>query len=325
MHMFSIFLRKATPLSLLFLLLAMHVSAQNIITEGFEGTFPPAGWTRATISQGVSWTQIGTGNYSPTPHGGAKQAYYDDYNSQYGEALLVTPAIPLQTFSNGFGQVSLWFYNTNAGNEASYPTEGINVYANTTPNKNGTPALLGTLYNYSSTPGWFQHKFSIPTSYNGAPVYIIFDAISQYGWYDSNIDDVSVDYIGPCVAPTTAPASIAFNTATVGSISGTITPATGSDGTLVVRTTGTTPVGATPINATTYAVGSTFGNGVVVSAGPATTFTDAGLASVQQYTYTAFAMNGVCAGGPLYYNTPLVTSATSIANPYITVPVSGFR
>jgi len=118
----------------------------------------------------------------------------------------------------------------------------------------------------------------------------------------------------PCQAPTTQPTNLALTVAgtTVNGIFTASSPTV--DRYLVVRTpAGTTPTN--PVNGTIYTTGTGL-NGNIISIGNTTTFVSSSLTGNTEYTYTVFAYNSVCSGGPLYnIVAPLTANATSCPAP----------
>lgn len=127
----------------------------------------------------------------------------------------------------------------------------------------------------------------------------------------------------PCTAPALQPTALSF-TSTNTTVHGTFTAAAGATGYLVVRTSGTS-LSATPENGVTYTTGSLLGGGVVVGSYTGTSFTDAGLSPLTNYTYTIFAYKSMTCPG-IGYNTVLpLTDAFSTTGPrkYTWLPTSG--
>ena len=118
----------------------------------------------------------------------------------------------------------------------------------------------------------------------------------------------------PCIAPASQPTDIVLNMSGT-TVSGSFTATTpASDRYLVVRTPTGTPA-TPPVNGTTYATGTGLG-GNIISIGNSTTFTNSSLAGNTSYTYTVFAYNSACTGGPLYNTaSPLIGNTTSCPNP----------
>jgi hypothetical protein len=117
----------------------------------------------------------------------------------------------------------------------------------------------------------------------------------------------------PCITPADQPTSLNL-VAGSSQITGSFNPALSNpDGYLVVRyPSGATPV--PPVSATTYAVGSSLGTGYVVHNGSATSFVASGLFASTNYDFYVYAVNSLCAGGPIYNTiSPLTGSQTTPA------------
>ncbi|WP_286914355.1 GEVED domain-containing protein [Flavobacterium sp. UBA4197] len=102
----------------------------------------------------------------------------------------------------------------------------------------------------------------------------------------------------PCVAPVAQPSNLVLTVAgtTVNGVFEAASPAV--DKYLVVRTPlGTAPT--PPVNGTTYATGTGLG-GYIVSNTASLTFVSSALTGNTAYTFTVFAYNSACSGGPLY-------------------------
>lgn len=121
-----------------------------------------------------------------------------------------------------------------------------------------------------------------------------------------------------CIAPNAAPTNLVLTPSST-SINGNFTASTSADGYLIVRSLNTT-LSATPLNGTTYTVGSSFGGGTVVKFGTGNTFSSTGLATTTTYNFFVFAVNNFnCTGGPLYNTTSLraavATSSSATGEP----------
>ncbi|RYE21267.1 MAG: T9SS type A sorting domain-containing protein [Sphingobacteriales bacterium] len=179
-------------------------NAQILLSESFDNSgFPPTGWTRST-SSGFMWTRITSSSWPSgiTPHSGAGMAMFNSFTYSSGSTELVTPVINFTT-SSGVKVVSFWMYR-----ESGYNSSGdrVETYINTTPSSSGG-TLLGTvnramgLTPTASSAGWAQYSFQVPSSFAGATNYIIFKAVTAWG-YDTHFDDVSVENFIPCGVPT---------------------------------------------------------------------------------------------------------------------------
>jgi hypothetical protein len=136
-----------------------------------------------------------------------------------------------------------------------------------------------------------------------------------------DVEDYDINIISsvPCITPIAQPTALSL-TPTSNSINGSFTLASpvADNYLVVVSTSATTP---TPINGTTYTVGSTAlgGSNVVADIDNNNTFTATGLSELTTYYVYVFSYNSSCNGGPLYKTTsPLVGNATTLTPTYCT-------
>ncbi len=114
-----------------------------------------------------------------------------------------------------------------------------------------------------------------------------------------------------CVTPT-IPTNLSFSSSST-TVTGSFT-GSGASKYLVIQTT-STPFTGSVANGTSYNVGSTLGNGTVISYGINSNFTASGLTPLTTYYYFVFAANDACVGEPFYSATSLDgTTATTDNN-----------
>lgn len=101
-----------------------------------------------------------------------------------------------------------------------------------------------------------------------------------------------------CSTPSAQPTNLQLSASNT-SINGYFTASASADGYLVVYSTSST-LGSTPQSGTSYNVGASFGSGIVVSNGSATSFVLQNLNASTTYYFFVFAKNQLCTGGPLY-------------------------
>lgn len=112
----------------------------------------------------------------------------------------------------------------------------------------------------------------------------------------------------PCVAPIAQPTALNL-TYSGSTVNGTFT-GSGADSYIVVRTADGNTAEA-PENGITYSTGSGLGGTIVAITGTPS-FSSSSLFGNTPYTYTVFALNRICANGPLYNsNAPLTAGITT--------------
>lgn len=160
---------------------------------------PPTGWSIAPTSGTSNWAiaPASPSNPAAPTHSGTKMAYWNAYSIGSGNAAnLVTPVIDWSNRAGAPTTVTIWWYRDQSTfyNTSSYSLEGVTAYVNTAPNLTGAVSMgyvprdvvfptSGGVTGTSTpgTPGWYQYTFTVPTTYNSAVNYIIFNAYSQFG------------------------------------------------------------------------------------------------------------------------------------------------
>ena len=157
----------------------------------------------------------------------------------------------------------------------------------------------GTVVTAGTTTGFTDNGLTAATQYyyfvfpyndlscSGGPVYN--DTYPQP-------NNVTTSSISACTTPS-APTGINL-TSTNTFISGTFT-GSGANKYLTVIST-SSALSLAPVNGTVYVPGQAFGNGTVVSYGPAASFTASGLTLNTHYYLYVFASNDACSGEPFY-------------------------
>ncbi|GHT88729.1 hypothetical protein FACS189474_4490 [Bacteroidia bacterium] len=118
-----------------------------------------------------------------------------------------------------------------------------------------------------------------------------------------------------CVIPSEKASGLQMN-ATSTDFTGSFTPTATADHYLVVQSEQAT-LGATPVDGTYYKTGDNFGNGQVLSFDTTTEFASLWnevLEGATTYYIQVFAVNSLCAGGPLYNTEALTGSVTTLPN-----------
>lgn len=191
---------------LLLLLAGWMLQLQAQITEfpyqeGFENSqFPPTGWIGYPIVAGdAEFVRSTIGEWPAClPHDGSNaMAQYNSFNAPIGkEAVLITPELIL----TGDNVLRFWFFRSEDPSNNRH--DRIEVYYNTTPGLDGATLLdsISRAINFYPVvvyPGWYQYQFAF--NHPGS-TYIIFKAISAYGW-KMYLDDVEVNTTSVDVDP----------------------------------------------------------------------------------------------------------------------------
>ena len=184
-------------LCLAFFIPTNTVKAQDtLLAEGFDdfAIMPPVGWTNIKVAgTGLPglFTRVTTGG-SPIqePHTDPAQAKFNSFYFASGTACDLSTSVLNFTISGSY-TVSFWMYR-----DPGFGSDKMEVYVNTT-NASAGGTLLGTINRkMTATPsetvqGWYNYTFTVPSTYNTATNYIIFKAISGFG-FNIFMDDISV-------------------------------------------------------------------------------------------------------------------------------------
>ncbi len=166
---------------------AMKTSAHYIsrdskdayFSEGFEGDFPPAGWT-LDPGTGDDWQQDDGSTHGPgSAAEGSYCIYFNDYNYSTGtSASIITPAIDL----SGATSPLLSFY---------YWDGGGSDYVDVSISTDGT-TFTSIFQTATTVDPWTVQNVDL-SDYVGQSVYVKFTGTSVYGYSNPHIDDVVVD------------------------------------------------------------------------------------------------------------------------------------
>ena len=161
--------------------------------EGFENAqFPPEGWIEYPVIAGdMEFVRVTEGEWPEClPHDGSEaMARYNAFSASIGEeAVLITPEM-LLTDDN---VLRFWFFRSEDPSNNRH--DKIEVYYNTSPGLAGATFLDSVsravnFYPVVPYEGWYQYEFAFD---HPGSTYIIFKAISAYGW-NMYLDDVEVN------------------------------------------------------------------------------------------------------------------------------------
>ena len=186
-------MKKLTILLSTFIILAIFtvaVNAQNFLTEGFEGSFPPTGWSIAIETGSYNWSKVSSGTYpTVTPRNGSGMITYQSWYASTNNSALMTLA-PLNLTTACKPVISFYMYGDPgySGN-----ADRIEVYVNSANSTSGW-TMVGQFNRYNSSAAWYEKTVDL-TNYRYANTYIFFRAVSAYG-NNMYMDDLSIDEKG---------------------------------------------------------------------------------------------------------------------------------
>ena len=168
--------------------------------EGFEGVFPPLGWTNEVITavDTPTWTQSVASVHPPgySPHGGNYMVRFNAYNvSAGGSARLASYSVDFSLATAP--EVSFWMFHDNAYSTADriqiqVSTDGGTIFEN---------VGAAILRHDNSGNFWALHAVDLAAYAGESDVIIGFLAISGYG-NDIYIDDIILGAPCPCLQTT---------------------------------------------------------------------------------------------------------------------------
>lgn len=170
--------------------------------EGFENTqFPPSGWTQYALVQGdMEFIRVTGGEWPEClPHDGSEgMAKYNSFSASAGEeAVLISPELMLSSDN----VLRFWVFRSE--DPSNNRRDKLEVYYNSVPDLSGAVLLdsVSRAVNfYPQVPyeGWYQYAFNF--NHPGS-TYIIFKAVSAYGWSmyldDTEVNTTTIDNEAP--------------------------------------------------------------------------------------------------------------------------------
>lgn len=177
------------PMVLIVLGFLFYGNLYSQFSEGFEGTFPPTGWSVINAGDANTWYQTAPG--SGLAHTGSNVARIDYNSSAAHDDYLILSQFTVSASTTD--RLSFW-----ARNRSSSFLEEFNVLLSTTGNL--ATNFTTTLDTQVVAPiTWQQYTYDL-TPYIGQTIYIAIHAISLDKW-ELYIDDIVVDGIPACPAP----------------------------------------------------------------------------------------------------------------------------
>ncbi|MBM4118714.1 hypothetical protein FJ251_13460, partial [bacterium] len=157
----------------------------DILNQGFEGSWPPAGWAVIHLGNATTWERNSSykrsGSYSARVHYGAQGTQQDEY--------LVTPALDFSALQSAY----LEFYE----HQAYWPGYGEHHYIAVSTTSQTDPGAFTTIVDWTPAnhdiAGFAGDPVTVALSaYAGEPV--VYVAFRYYGTYadDWYIDDIRI-------------------------------------------------------------------------------------------------------------------------------------
>lgn len=170
--------------------------------EGFENAqFPPPGWVQYPLVPGdMEFIRVTDGEWPEClPHDGSEgMVKYNSFSASAGEeAVLISPELMLSSDN----VVRFWFFRSEDPSNNRH--DKLEVYYNSVPDLSGAVLLdsVSRAVNfYPQVPyeGWYQYAFNF--NHPGS-TYIIFKAVSAYGWSmyldDTEVNTTTIDNEAP--------------------------------------------------------------------------------------------------------------------------------
>ncbi|MBP9179590.1 MAG: T9SS type A sorting domain-containing protein [Bacteroidia bacterium] len=178
--------------------------AQNttVLSESFDGGFPPTGWTNTAAGSGLNWARVTSSTYPSgiSPRSGSGLLRLNCFSVSSGTATLISSSFSLAARGTNNAIVSVWVYRENG---YSTDNDSISVRINTSSSVTGATYLgfvsrSRSLAPVVATDGWYKYDFNLPGSFNTGTNYLIIEGTSKYG-NDIHIDDASCTILGPMI------------------------------------------------------------------------------------------------------------------------------
>lgn len=200
---------------LLFLFVITAGKSQVLLTETFEGTFPPSGWTSLNAGTGNSW-QGSDATFTDGPYAafaGSKAMIYE-YNANAANAWMISPAVAMTA---GQAYSITFYYRVRSG---TYP-EKLKV---TVGNAATVAAQTTTLWDNNggasiTNAGWRQGRITY-TPGATASYYFGWNAYSDGDMWAIQVDNIKIEVppTSPSCVTNISPANGATNVATTPNI-----------------------------------------------------------------------------------------------------------
>jgi hypothetical protein len=179
-----------------FACLISNITFTQNVSEGFEGSFPPSGWSviNNNVNTDDDWraqTAITIGTSSITPFEGNKYAASYSVTGGFGiipDNWLVTPQLSINASNSSLNFSAL---GATTYGEWTAPGEYLEVLVSTTGNaiNDFTTSLWSNRFDQAAT--WIQFSVSL-AAYNGQNIYLAFKHHDSYNEYFVAVDAITI-------------------------------------------------------------------------------------------------------------------------------------
>ncbi|MCK4339264.1 MAG: hypothetical protein KAW87_04675, partial [Candidatus Cloacimonetes bacterium] len=155
-----------------------------VVDEGFEGTFPPTGWTLESATDD-NWVQNdGTSHGPGSAYSGLYAAMYNNYDYSSGNSgSMITPAFDISTFASP--QLDFYWWNDDS---ASNPAKLV-LYTS----DDGTTFVPFDTLDVCQSGGWVNYNIALATTVT----HVKFEGISDYGMKNTFVDNFKIGQPAP--------------------------------------------------------------------------------------------------------------------------------
>ncbi len=172
-------MKKIVLLSILVMIASLAFG--QVISEGFEGTFPPTDWTLEAAAEADNWVQDpGTDHGPGTVYEGTFAAMYNNYDiSNEDSGAMITPAFDISGLQVPKMSFQWWNDDYTTNNVAS-----LEIFGST----DGTTFTSLDQFDTCASDGWLKYNLDLATDITKLKIV----ATSDYGSKNTFIDDFYV-------------------------------------------------------------------------------------------------------------------------------------
>ena len=270
-------------------------------------------WTYTGVGGSSNSQGLGLDNFSIVTNSAPLPACPEPLAQPTSLSLTPTPNSVSGTFTTVTAPTTIQNYlvvRTTTSILTALPVDGTTYALGSAVNGgNGTVVAIsddGNFVNNTVVPStqYFYFVFSVEDqNCSGAPNYLQTSPLTN---------STTTPALPACSTPAAAPTSLILTAANT-TINGSFTASASANSYLTIISASNT-LSATPVDGTTYANGTSFGGGRVVSYQSSTSFVVTGLTPATMYYLFVFAANNQCTGAPFYLTTSLNGTTTTTNN-----------